>query len=113
MWFAVLMAIFSALYSAACSFGKGSSLIAEYNRNVVVKSLAMAPALSSVFASGIIPSDDNAPTGGFKPQIPLSSAHKIIENEVSVPTAPSTIPAATATADPLDEPEGLNLGSTA
>ena len=32
---------------------------------------------------------------------------------IAAPTAPSTIPAATATADPLDEPEGLSFGFTA
>ena len=87
--------------------------MAEYNLIAVEKSLARAPALSSVLAMGTIPSAGSVPAGGFRPQTPLSCAQAMIEKEVSVPTAAGTIPAATATAEPLEEPEGLNDGSAA
>jgi hypothetical protein len=49
----------------------------------------------------------------LSPQIPLNFAQAITEKEVSVPTAIGTIPAATATAEPEEDPEGLRAGSTA
>src|SRR6185295_10866893 len=47
------------------------------------------------------------PTVGFTPTTPLAAAGHTIEPSVSVPTASGASRAATATADPLDEPHGL------
>ena len=55
-------------------------------------------------ASGTTPRALSAPTGGFHPTTPCSNAHPTTENEVSVPSAAAHNPAATATADPLDDP---------
>ena len=62
---------------------------------------------------GMIPSALSAPTGGFSPQIPLNIAQAVMEWEVSVPTANGTIPAATATAEPEEDPETSSSGFTA
>ena len=87
--------------------------MAEYSFSASVRFRAIAPALSSVRAMGIIPSADNVPAGGFNPQIPLNIAQAVTEWDVSVPTAIGTIPAATATADPEEEPVGESFGFTA
>ena len=50
------------------------------------------------------------PTVGFIPTIPTTDAGQVIEPLVSVPIAISTIPDATATAEPELEPHGLYFG---
>ena len=93
--------------------GSGSSRIAEYNRSVSVMFMAMAPALSRVLEIGKIPSCDKTPAGGFSPQMPFPQAHAVMEWQVSVPTAIGTMPAATATAEPVEDPSGLSSLFTA
>jgi hypothetical protein len=44
------------------------------------------------------------PSAGLKPTTPQNDAGILMEPPVSVPTAQSHMPAATATADPPDEP---------
>jgi hypothetical protein len=51
------------------------------------------------------------PGVGLSPTIPQNEAGMRIEPPVSVPMASGTCPAATAAADPLDEPPGRTLGS--
>src|SRR6266851_7930539 len=60
---------------------------------------------------GIIPCWLTRPTAGLIPTTPLADEGQIMEPSVSVPTATGIRPAATATADPLDEPHG-DLSST-
>src|SRR5690349_406315 len=48
-----------------------------------------------------------APIAGLKPTTPLTPAGHTIEPSVSVPTVSGASRAATATAEPLDEPHGL------
>ncbi len=47
------------------------------------------------------------PTDGFIPTIPFTEAGQDIDPFVSVPIAISTIPEATATAEPELEPQGF------
>ena len=54
-----------------------------------------------------MPSVDNSPTVGLNPTTPFMCAGHIIEPLVSVPIARVTSPAATATADPELEPQGV------
>ena len=57
---------------------------------------------------GTIPDLLTRPTVGLNPTIPLMDDGQDIDPLVSVPIAISTIPAATATAEPELEPHGLN-----
>ena len=56
---------------------------------------------------GMIPDLLTKPVVGFIPTIPLIEEGQDIEPFVSVPIAISTIPAATATAEPELDPHGL------
>src|SRR5712664_4645278 len=51
-----------------------------------------------------------SPGVGLMPTMPQNDAGIRIEQPKSVPCAKGTIPVATATADPPDEPEGLSAG---
>ena len=51
------------------------------------------------------------PTVGLKPTMPLIAAGQVIEPSVSVPIAAGTIPEATATALPDEEPQGLRFSA--
>ena len=51
-----------------------------------------------------------APKVGLKPTTPQKAAGRITEPPVWVPTASGTWPAATAAADPDDEPPGVRPG---
>src|SRR5258706_12677981 len=54
----------------------------------------------------MIPTGQISPGPGLRPTTPLADDGQTIEPSVSVPTATGTRPAATATADPLEEPQG-------
>ena len=56
---------------------------------------------------GIIPFLLTSPTDGFIPTMPFTDAGHEIDPFVSVPMAISTIPEATATAEPELEPQGF------
>ena len=56
---------------------------------------------------GTIPRRLTSPTVGFKPTMPLIEAGLTMEPSVSEPTAAAHRSAATATADPELEPDGL------
>ena len=67
---------------------------------------ASGPMLSSDGASGSSPVRSTRSADGLKPAIPQNAAGTRIEPAVSVPIAHGTTPAATATADPDEEPPG-------
>src|SRR5665213_1210151 len=54
----------------------------------------------------MIPSWLTRPTAGLMPTTPLADEGQMMDPSVSVPTATGVRPAATATADPLEEPQG-------
>src|SRR5262247_4540115 len=51
-----------------------------------------------------------SPWVGLKPQAPQTDAGRIVEPVVWLPSASGTMPAATAAADPLEEPPGVCSG---
>src|SRR5438067_5565365 len=51
------------------------------------------------------------PTVGLKPTTPQNAAGRITEPLLCEPIAAGTTPAATAAADPIDEPPGVRVGS--
>jgi hypothetical protein len=67
---------------------------------------ASGPTTSRLSARGNTPSIGTRPNVGRTPTMPLQAAGTRIEPLVSVPSAASAIPDATATAEPLDEPPG-------
>ena len=60
---------------------------------------------------GSIPSVGNSPKLGLKPTTPQYDAGRIVEPAVWVPNANDTNPAATAAAEPLDDPPGERRAS--
>src|SRR6516162_5198050 len=69
------------------------------------------PTVSMDGASGYTPSRGTRPQVVFRPAIPQQAAGIRTEPPVSVPRAASASPAATATAEPLDDPPGSRPGS--
>src|SRR5688500_17862081 len=67
---------------------------------------AIGPAVSWLWAIGLIPSCDRSPTVGLRPTTRLWPDGATIEPSVSVPTAAAHRFAAGATADPALEPSG-------
>src|SRR5215475_4264772 len=55
-----------------------------------------------------MPQREQRPYVGLMPTMPVKAAGWRIEPPVSVPTAPRQIPAATAAAEPPDEPPGTS-----
>src|SRR5207237_10669186 len=72
---------------------------------------ARTPNVSKDGANGLTPASEIKPCDGRKPQIPQLLAGIRLEPAVSVPSAKSTSPHATAEADPLDEPPGTRSGA--
>src|SRR4029453_3713380 len=71
---------------------------------------AKRPTWSSVRERGRIPRREISPCVGLKPTTPQNAAGRIVEPVVWLPSASGTIPAATAAADPLDDPPGVCAG---
>src|SRR5207248_2914641 len=71
---------------------------------------ARTPTVSNDGANGLTPASEIKPCDGRKPQIPQLLAGIRVEPAVSVPSAKSTSPHATAEADPLDEPTRHAIG---
>src|SRR5258708_38120148 len=69
--------------------------------------MAIGPAVSCAAEMGTMPLRLTSPTVGLMPTTPHAPAGDTIEPSVSVPTASDARPAATATADPELEPDGL------
>ena len=68
--------------------------------------LPMGPIVSSEFAYATRPYRETRPYVGFRPTMPQNAAGQRTEPPVSVPSARSASPAATAAADPPEEPPG-------
>ena len=81
--------------------------ITSYIRTVSETLRAIGPAVSKVCDKGMIPSVGIWPSVVLRPVIPHQAAGPRTDPPVSVPTAQLTIPEATATADPLEEPPGV------
>src|SRR6188472_2596346 len=71
----------------------------------------IGPTVSSVAESGKTPAPGTRPRVGFRPTTPHQAAGLRIEPPVSVPSAVRRRPAATATAEPEDEPPVIRSGS--
>jgi hypothetical protein len=61
--------------------------------------------------AGTIPRAETLPTVGFRPTMLPNAAGTRPDPAVSVPSAKRTIPAATAQAEPEDDPPGTRFGS--
>jgi hypothetical protein len=72
---------------------------------------ARIPTVSNVGAKGLTPATEILPCVGRIPKMPQLLAGTLIDPPVSVPRAKSTIPQATADADPLDDPPGTRSGA--
>src|SRR5215470_14619256 len=72
---------------------------------------ANGPAWSSEDAYATMPKREQRPYVGLMPTMPVSAAGWRIEPPVSVPVAPRQSPAATADAEPPDEPPGTSFAS--
>src|SRR5260370_17762665 len=70
---------------------------------------AKKPTWSSEGLKGCTPVRGIAPKLGLRPTTPLNAAGLITEPSVCVPNASGTIPAATAAADPDDDPPAVCL----
>ncbi len=66
----------------------------------------MGPIVSSEFAYATRPYRETLPYVGFSPTMPQNAAGQRTEPPVSVPSARSASPAATAAAEPPEEPPG-------
>ena len=64
------------------------------------------PTVSRLGDKGTIPSVETRPNVGLMPKSPHNAAGSRTEQAVSLPSAKSTSPPATALADPLDDPPG-------
>ncbi len=71
----------------------------------------MGPILSSVHESGIAPWRLTRPYVGRSPVIPQNALGVRIDPDVSEPSAKVTSPAATAMAEPLDDPPDQRVRS--
>src|SRR5690242_13770411 len=69
-------------------------------------SAPIGPTVSNDGASGYTPFTETRPCVVFRPTTPQQAAGTRTEPPVSVPSATSASPVATATADPLDDPAG-------
>ena len=64
------------------------------------------PGASNVVEEGRIPLRDSKPVEGLRAYTAVNEAGQLIDPCVSLPKAKGEKPAATATADPPDEPHG-------
>ena len=72
---------------------------------------ANTPTVSSDGAHLRMPCREISPKLGLKPNTPQYAAGRITDALVCVPTASGSMPAATAAAEPDDEPPGERAGS--
>src|SRR4030088_2360706 len=70
---------------------------------------AIGPAWSSEEGNATIPQRERGPWVGFRPTVPVNAAVCRIEPPVSVAVAPMHNSAATADAEPPDEPPGTKV----
>ncbi len=69
----------------------------------------IGPAWSSEDANATVPQREQRPYVGLRPTVPVSAAGWRIEPPVSVPVAAAHRRAATAAAEPPDEPPGTSF----
>src|SRR5689334_21890499 len=86
--------------------------ISRMPSSTAATSAPSGPTVSMEDASGYTPSSGTRPQVVFRPAIPQQAAGIRTEPPVSVPRATSASPAATATAEPLDDPPGSRPGSS-
>src|SRR6478735_2749999 len=86
--------------------------ISRMPSSTAATSAPSGPTVSMDGASGYTPSSGTRPQVVFRPAIPQQAAGIRTEPPVSVPRATSASPAATATAEPLDDPPGSRPGSS-
>ena len=93
--------------------GSSSSKPASVSASSAASSTVRAntPTWSSVRDSSSAPLRGIRPCVGLKPTTPQKAAGRITEPLVCEPIAPGTMWAATAAAEPLDEPPGVRAGS--
>ncbi len=72
---------------------------------------AIGPTVSSVGHSGKTPSSGMSPHCDFRPTVAHAAEGSRTEQPVSVPSASSQRPAASAAADPLDDPPVVRPGA--
>src|SRR6185295_16763102 len=68
---------------------------------------ANSPTVSSDHDTHFMPGVGNNPYDGLKPATPQNAAGRMTEPPVWLPNATGTIPAATAAAEPQDDPPGV------
>ena len=85
--------------------------ISRMPSSTAATSAPSGPTVSMEGASGYTPSSGTRPQVVFRPVTPQQAAGIRTEPPVSVPRATSASPAATATAEPLDDPPGSRRGS--
>src|SRR5450631_1875388 len=95
--------------------GANDGSINAIARSIMARLRANGPTQSRLDTAGCTPSRLIRPYEVFRPYTPQQAAGMRIEPPVSVPTVKSTGgsprgPAATATAEPLDEPPGMRSG---
>src|SRR2546421_13019521 len=73
---------------------------------------AIGPIVSRLGARGHTPSSGTRPYVVLSPQLPQQALGTRIDPPVSDPRATSASSVATATADPLDDPPGIRVGSS-
>ena len=92
---------------AARGCAGGRPVNATRTRSSTATSRASQPTVSSDGATSFTPAVVMLPKVGLKPKMPQKLAGRMTEPAVCVPSATSTMPVATAAADPLDEPPGV------
>ncbi len=85
--------------------------IREYRRALSRTVFVIGPTWSRLEAKAMIPYRETVPYVGLSPTSPHSAAGCLIEPPVSDPSAQGASPAATATAEPPEEPPGTRDGS--
>ena len=96
--------------SASAGAGTSAALgvaIAASNAPASRTLRANGPAVSKLAAIGMMPRASTTPSVGLMPTTPLTLAGETMDPSVSVPTASGARRAAAATAEPLEDPDGL------
>ena len=107
--------------SSGISTGAGRSTVVEsdgsrpamipYSRAQSRTVLVIGPIWSRLDAKATIPYRETVPYVGRSPTTPHRAAGCLIEPPVSEPSAHGARPAATAAAEPLEDPPGTRVGS--
>src|SRR5262245_8886729 len=90
--------------------GRAEAAHAEASSAASVTLRANTPNVSRVGAYGMTPSAEMTPWLGLYPTTPQYAAGRTTEPLVCDPSAPQTMPAATAAGEPIEEPPGVCAG---